>query len=297
VPLAFIRDRRRAWEAEMGKTWRRYDVAVGASHSREQNYVSHGATIHTRTDFLNRAATLALSVAGTEDDVTVLFASQTLQKKTREVLLGWTQKINPLTAGEIAFVYHRARGYLSEPYKLVFQNVEVAPGLFLGRTLAENRPAERDRYSVYARLNRAWRDGRGATEASYRATTDDYGVRSHTFALELYRSFFGGRLMLRPQARLYTQSAADFYYPTLIGTGVQPRVRPDGRAPYYSSDYRLSRLRTTTLGGKAVWQLWPERCSLDASYERYVMRGRDDRTATAVYPAADVFTVGLNVTW
>jgi hypothetical protein len=63
---------------------------------------------------------------------------------------------------------------------------------------------------------------------------------------------------------------------------------------FYSSDYRLSQLRTLTYGLTVMVRVrkW---LSLDAAYKRYEMRGLDSETARSNYPKANVYTIGLSV--
>ena len=95
-----------------------------------------------------------------------------------------------------------------------------------------------------------------------------------------------------PSLRAYRQSAADFYFVTLTGTGIVPIVPPTGRAPYYSADYRLSALDTLDYGLKAIWTV-TSRWQIDAAYDRYAMHGRDGITSGHAYPQATYATFGL----
>jgi len=96
--------------------------------------------------------------------------------------------------------------------------------------------------------------------------------------------------------RLYRQSAARFYYYNLDDTSVVPVRIPQGLAPYYTSDFRLSAEDSVSYGLKATWKL-SERLSLDASYERYVLRGRDGVTPASAYPTAGISNLGVKFTW
>ncbi len=77
----------------------------------------------------------------------------------------------------------RSTGYLSEPYKIVENAVEILPGIFLDEEFAENSPNVRDKESVYAAVNRSFAGVRGAVEGSYRFYTDSYGIVAHTLQL------------------------------------------------------------------------------------------------------------------
>ena len=65
---------------------------------------------------------------------------------------------------------------------------------------------------------------------------------------------------------------------------------------YYSSDYRLSFLETFTLGLETTVHLG-EHFDLQMGYQRYWMRGVDHETVQSTYPAASIYTIGLNFTF
>jgi hypothetical protein len=67
---------------------------------------------------------------------------------------------------------------------------------------------------------------------------------------------------------------------------------PIGTAPYYTSDFRLSAEDATSCGLKVAWKA-SNYLQLDASYERYAMRGRDGVTPASAYPTAGISTVGI----
>jgi hypothetical protein len=229
-------------------------------------------------------------VAGTNDDVKVFFQQPWMDKSTTDFIAGITQLVDPRTTVSFNLTYSHANGYLSDPYKLIQKNVEVLPGIFLLRTFAENRPDSRDRWIALIALNHAYQSLNAAVDASYRFHHDDFGITSHTLAFQWLQKL-GEKVLLVPSLRFYQQSAADFYHVTLDGTDITPATRPTGQAPFYSADYRLSKLRTQSYGLKLVWNptaAW----NLDVAYERYEMRGRDGITSASAYPEADIFSIG-----
>ena len=64
--------------------------------------------------------------------------------------------------------------------------------------------------------------------------------------------------------------------------------------PFYSADYRLSELETWTLGLSVSWRL-TRRCSVEAAYKHYLMRGLGGITAASNYPEAEIWTAGLRL--
>jgi len=301
VPLTQLEDRRKAWEADLSKPFGPVNVTIGYANSRESDYVSNGWSLNTLTDFNKKNTTLLLGLAGTSDDVKVFFQQPWEHKRTFDAIVGVTQLLDPNTSVSFNLSYGRATGYLSDPYKLIEKHVNVAdpagPPLLLLRTFGENRPRQREKWIGYASINHAFPALSAALEGSYRLYHDDFGITSHTVTLEWFQKFAGDRLVVTPTLRAYEQSAADFYLLTLDGTTITPTTPGNPGGPYYSSDYRLSKMRTFMYGLKAVYNLVPGRLMVDASYERYTMKGRDGITASSAYVDANVFTLGGKWMW
>jgi hypothetical protein len=271
-------------------------LTAGLANSRESDYISTGVSLTGTFEFNRKNTTLLAGIAGTGDDVRVFYQSDWARKRTHDLMVGVTQLLDPRTSVTANFSWGRQRGYLSDPYKLVQKDVELLPGFFLTRTFAENRPGERDKFVVLAALNRAVPVAHGALDAAYRFYRDTFGTAAHTLDLAWFQRL-GERLIVKPSARYYRQSAADFYRYRWDGTDVVPTdgpPRPQG--PFYSSDYRLSEMQTTTLGLKLVWEA-TSALHIDASYERYEMRGRDGVTARSAYPRANIWTLGAKFAW
>lgn len=296
VPLSKLTERRKAWNAALSHQFQRVNVAVGVANSRESDYVSNGWSLNTLTDFNQKNTTLLVGIAGTDDDIKVFFQSNRVKKRTNDVILGVTQLLDPRTSVTLNFTWGRQRGYLADPYKLVQKNTEIVPGVSLPLTFAENRPDERDKWIALAAVNRAFPEVHGTVDFSYRFYHDTYDTDAHTLDLGWFQSL-GEHFIVRPGVRLYDQDAAKFYYYRLDGTSVVPVAgppRPDG--PFYSSDYRLSAMRTVTYGLKLIWNA-TEQLQFDAAYERYEMRGTDHVTPQSAYCRADIFTLGARFSW
>lgn len=295
VPVTLLHDRRKAWNADAAGQFGRINVAAGIANSRESDYVSTGWSLNTLTDFNLRNTTLLAGVAGTNDDVKVFFQPQYRKKRTNDVIAGVTQLLDPATRVAVNLSWGRATGFLSDPYKLVAKNFLVAGGLFL-RTFGENRPEAKNKGALLASVNRDFASWHGALEASYRYYHDTDGIEAHT-AEVAWLARLGPRWVLEPGARFYLQSAAKYYIYNLDNSAVTPQFGPlPTRGPFYSSDYRLSRLRTTTWGLKLTYRPRPW-CALDAGWQYYAMQGRDGVTAGGAYPRAEITTLGGRVSW
>lgn len=296
VPLSRLTERRKAWNAALSRQYPRFNVALGVANSRESDYVSNGWSVNTLSDFNQKNTTLLAGIAGTDDDLKVFHQTGREKKRTHDLIVGVTQLLDPRTSITLNATWGRQRGYLSDPYKLVQKNTEIVPGVSLPLTFAENRPAEREKWIALVAYNRAYPEIGGAIDLGYRWYQDSYDTNSHTIEAAWFQNL-GPRVIVRPGLRYYEQDAADFYYYRLDGTAVTPVAGPPrANGPFYSSDYRLSAMRTLTYGVKIVWTP-VDALQFDAAYERYDMRGTDGVTPQSAYCQADIVTVGAKFTW
>jgi hypothetical protein len=296
VVLAPMTERRKAWNAEFSRQFSRINIALGGASSRESDYVSTGWSLNTVTDFNQKNTTLLAGLAGTDDRVKVVFQAPYARKRGNDVIVGVTQLLDPLTSVTVNLSWGRSSGYLADPYKLVEKSVEVVPGVFLRQTFPENRPDERDKWIALGTLNRSFPQVHGAAEATYRFYHDSFGTDAHTLDLAWFQRI-GGHVILQPGLRFYDQSAADFYHYRLDATTIVPTFgRPRPQGPFYSSDYRLSALRSVNYSLKAIWTV-ADWLQIDASVENYRMRGRDGVTPQSAYCRATIATGGLKLSW
>jgi hypothetical protein len=296
VVLAQLYERRKAWNADFSRQFPRCNLALGVANSRESDYTSTAWSVNTLTDFNQKNTTLLAGVAGTNDDVKVYYQPTWAGKRSSSFIVGINQLLDPRTSVTFNLTGERATGFLADQYKVVQKDSEVAPGLFLPFTYGENRPAERTKWIALALLNRAYPDLHGALEASYRLYHDSFGTTAHTVELTWLQRM-GDHFILQPGFRFYDQSAADFYHYNLNQTSIVPTYGPPRtQGPFYSSDYRLSALRTITYGMKAIWTPTP-RLQLDLDVAQYDMRGKDGVTPRSAYMRATIVTGGLKITW
>jgi hypothetical protein len=291
-------ERRKAWNADLSRQFKRVNVDFGFGNSRESDYVSNGWSVNALTDFNQKNTTLLTGFAGTDDKIKPVFSSRAprLRKHTNDAVLGLTQLLDPQTSVTLNIGWGRASGFLRDPYKLVEKTVQVFPGVFLPFTPNENRPDYREKWTVFAQVNHAFPAARGAIDASYRYYRDTFGQAAHTIDVAWFQHV-GEKFTLRPTLRFYDQSAADFYIYDLDRTSIVPVAgapRPQG--PFYSSDYRLSAMRTWTYGLKLIYRV-NDAFELDAAREQYDMRGRDGVTPQSAYANASIITLGAKFSW
>ena len=207
----------------------------------------------------------------------------------RTFSLALSQVFSKNTLAYLNGEYTRKRGYLSNPYKLVYvkglltaadytlvglyspldldQNkgwkyytgVSLVPmGIDLYR---EARPDKRDQWSVSGGVNQYFPDLKGALHVLYRYQWDDWSIRSHTLDLAWYQRLPFG-LMIEPHIRYYSQTAAEFYAPYFLAP------RADG---HYSSDYRLSGFGKFS-GGLTVSKQFTKGMTLSGGFEYMTQR-------------------------
>jgi hypothetical protein len=296
VVLTTMHERRKAWNADFSRQFSMVNLDLGIANSRESDYISNGWSLNAVADFNDKNTTLLAGVAGTSDKIKVFYQPAQARKRNTDLILGANQLLDAQTSVSVNLSWGRATGYLSDPYKLVQKSIEVAPGVFLPFTFGENRPDERTRWSIFGSVNRAYPSLNGAVEGSYRFYHDTFGTSAHTIEIAWFQHV-GKKIILRPSLRLYDQSAADFYHYQLDSTSIVPvSGTPNPNGPFFSSDYRLSALRSLTYGLKAVWTV-TARWQLDLNVEKYDMHGRDSVTPGSAYPRATIVTAGAKLTW
>lgn len=298
VPLANMEDRRKAWDTSLSHQFSRVNVTVGYANSRESDYVSNGWSLNTVTDFNDKNTSLLAGYGRTDDKINEEKLGWTVKrpKSGNDFMVGVIQLLDPNTSVTANVSYGQSRGYMSDPYKIVSTTMlDLDPGFYY--TVPENRPMKKNKVSVFVSANHNVERLHGALDASYRYYHDSFGINSHTVSL-LWMQKFGEHVIVQPSLRLYRQSAADFYYPDADAAGIVTSYEPllgetgTGKAPFYSSDYRLAHMQTVDVGLKVIWNIKPW-VSVDLAYNRYTSRPLDRITPHDAFSQANVFTVGL----
>ena len=252
-------------------------VNVGASASKEFDYLHTGVNLRYAHDFNQRNTTVSGGVSygldriepvgGTptpltpmgdfserlddEDDAYYGFGDE--DKDVLDVVLGVSQVISPDVLVQLNYSYSRQDGYLNNPYKVlslvdpvsgdVLPRVPGPPGGATGQYLFESRPDQRTQHALYMQ-GKVNLDG-NVLDASYRFATDDWEIDSHTLDLR-YRWPVGESSYLEPHLRFYSQSEAEFYRLSLDSSQPLPE--------FASSDYRLGDFDAITAGLKYGWK-------------------------------------------
>ena len=257
-----------SWQQPLGRL---YTFNVGASASKEYDYLHLGANAKISRDFNKRNTTVSAGLAFAADNIDpeggapmpltpmldVDDLSNRMGKEDKDVVdlvLGVTQVISRNLVVQVNYSFSDSSGYLNDPYKIVAV-VDGLTGDVIPRTLPpgeespsheyifESRPDERTKHSLYGQAK--YYMGGKVLDASYRYMTDDWDIDSHTVDIR-YRWPINDKRYLEPHLRFYTQTAADFYQ-----VGV---VDGDPLPSYVTHDYRLGEFDAITAGLKYGWE-------------------------------------------
>ena len=292
VPLAKMEDVRTAGDLKSSLRWGRNTTTPEFSYSLEDDYESVGFSLNHTIDFNEKNTTLAFGLAYTYDTIMPDFWDGDKEyKNSGDALVGVTQLLGPNTILTGNFTAGIARGYLSDPYKgFRFADYPDPDTIF-----PEKRPDERIKTIGHFSLTHFVTPLQGSAELSYRLYHDSYSILSHTVTLSWLQKI-GKHIVISPMFRFMDQSEADFYAVQLPGDPLLPSDDPAFvRIPkHYSADYRLSALQTFTFGLHGTVKI-KDRLSLDVSYQRYEMVGKDNETSASAYPTANIVSAGFRI--
>jgi hypothetical protein len=277
-----FRDNRFALDGSYGLPqgrWTRWNL--GASFSKESDYLASGLNLSFTRDLNQRNTSLTVALSGSfelsspqggvpipfatmpppsereddegdddgeregdDDDLPPGRAGESDHKLVSDLLLGVTQVLDRSTIVQLNYTIGSSNGYLDDPYKLL-SRIDTA-----GATLDyryESRPDQRLRQNLFGQLKRHLFGG--VLSGSYRYYWDDWGVHAHTVDGS-YRWNISDTLYLRPRFRFHHQSAADFYRRELLADEPLP--------VHASADYRVGELSAYTSGAKIGWRVADE---------------------------------------
>ncbi len=250
-------DERHAGDVKITRYFERSSYALGLAASKEHDYrstaVSLAATFASEDN--NRSWNIGLGRSadriGSTNDATLHE-----RRRTTELMLGVTQALSANDLVQANLTLNLGRGWFSDPYK--------EPDI---------RPRRRDQRILLLRWNHHVGELGATLRSSYRWYHDSFGINAHTLGLE-WTQPVNEDFTVTPSLRLYSQSAARFYY--------DPVYDPDVGAPYppgyftnppefISPDQRLAAFGAATLGLKLGYRFAAD-WSVDLKLERYEQR-------------------------
>jgi len=250
-----MHDFRRAYDATVTRYLPQGTWSLGASHSKESDYLSRSLYGTVTQSNESKNTTWNLGGGLTRDAIDPnnhVVENET--KKTVDLLAGVTQVMGINDIVQLNLGWSQSQGYLSDPYKVL-----------------DERPRSRTRQTVQTRWNHH-ADSLDSTERlAYRYFQDSWGIRAHTFDLEHVQPL-GDKWKATAALRYHSQNAARFYVES-DGSEIGPfgPSIPQGAA-FYSLDQRLSAYGAVTLGLKLTHQ-WDSNTAIDFKFENYEQRG------------------------
>ncbi len=185
VPTEELSDIRRAITLHVSLEVDEWTYSSSLSRSKEDDYSSTGGALNISRSLNKKNTTVGLGYAYTADQIFPFAA--TYKKKTHDAILSFSQVLNKRTTFGLNLAYSNANGFLNDPYKSIQQVVEIRPGRFSTRIYKGNRPDERERWILYGQLNHRLDEIGATVEASYRYSTDEWDINTHTVDLKLYQ--------------------------------------------------------------------------------------------------------------
>lgn len=225
--------RRSAAASLTARDARRNEYTVGASWSREPDYVSKDVSAQAmlwEDELHNRAYIFGASFMH-NTAITTPYTQNREDKTSRSINLqaGINQVLNPHSTVEASVYAQREQGYLSNHYLNVVRQ-DSGGQHYLA---ADDRPALRQGGGGAVRWIQSLRSD-VAGQLWYRYYQDDWGIRGHTLEAKGYWDITE-RWRLNPVVRWYQQSAANFY------RGYRDAVNSFAGDGFASTDARLGR--------------------------------------------------------
>ena len=279
-------------------------LSPGFAYSKESDYQSIGLSLNDAMEFNEKNTTLQYGISHNFDSVRVEqpnnYTGKTMtlwnDKSSTEVFIGISQLLSPKTTFNAAFTFGNDSGYLSDPYRLVGILPINQPPINFVQGYPENRPSHRNKEVLFTSLTHYYDSLNASLEGSYRLYHDSYGVVANTVGLT-WHQWLGSHFIAEPFFRIYEQSAASFYTYGSRGSVYLTKYGTYAASDYASSDYRLSEFYSTDMGLLATAVI-NAHLHIFAGYHRYEMHGMDGgATPSAMYPKANVYTVGLSILW
>ncbi len=301
------------WQQPVGDNLR---LNVGGNVSSEYDFQSVALNAALARDLNNKNTTLSAGinvefdaidpVGGAPVGLTSMVQADkggSDSKTVTDLLFGVTQVLSRNALLQVNYSLSMASGYQSDPYKLLTvvdagNNLitDPDPGNTAGQYLYlyEARPDSRLRHSLFTDFKYAV--GENVLGLSYRFTTDDWGINTHTLDAR-YRFALGHEMYLEPHVRWYTQNEADFYRAYLregsdvaiSGSMVTPQLAEA------SADPRLAAFDATTVGLKFGIGLGRD-SEFNVRIEQYQQTGKGDSAPASGHLAGQDLFPDLSAT-
>ena len=201
--------------------------------------------------------------------------------------IGLSQVLDKSSYLSSGLSFTHSNGFLSNPYKastFIFKDPDQTHTFYPEdvyraelTSILERRPGQRNQFSWNAGYVRYFEAINGAAHFNYGFSDDDWGVLSHTFAVQWDQSL-PNAWTVTPSIRYYSQDAADFYQPVFYVDQSKPQTSKGNielnRLPYshFSSDQRLSGFGALS-GGINLTKNFTKGVTFKAGFEYYTHKG------------------------
>ena len=207
-----FKEQRKAGDIAVTRYFHRSTVTVAGGRSTEHDYDSNFASLRTTLSSEDNNTTWQFGVGVSNDTINpVNNLVKDERKHATDLMAGVTRVLTPRDIVQAVLTHVRGRGYYTMPYKYV-----------------DNRPREKDQDTLLLRWNRHLEQHDASLRLSYRYFHDSYGMTAHTLGAELVKELPGGWTVV-PSLRLYTQSAANFYFDPVYDSRFGPPFPPTSR--------------------------------------------------------------------
>lgn len=247
-------DSRNAADIRVTRYFSDGSLSVGAAFSNEHDYLSRALSVTGTVTSGNKNTTWTFGVGAANDAINPTNQAVINEKKnTWDLMAGVTQVLTPQDIAQINLGLSVGRGYYSDPYKIF-----------------DNRPRGRTTRTVLLGWNHHFKNTDGTGRLSYRYYSDTFAIKAHTFSLEYVQPFADGWTVV-PSLRMYSQSAASFYYGTNYSSTLGepfPEGYLFGANQFWSPDQRLAAFGARTFGIKLA-KKFARDWTIDIKFENY----------------------------
>ncbi|WDT74973.1 MAG: DUF3570 domain-containing protein [Candidatus Manganitrophus sp.] len=216
-------------------------LTFGGYYSTENDYVGK-AFFFNYVRQLNRQNT-AIGVGASQSfdrwDPMIDRALPTDERKERRIDLSVSQLITPTLTFQLIYTALFSEGFLASPYHFLEQE-----SFAVFERLPDARSGNAFALKMVKLLNELT-----SMNLAYRYYTDDWGIRSHTTNVELYRDLTE-RFTLGTRYRYYIQNNAEF---------VKPPGATTPQDPFIAVDYRYTAFNANTVGLGFIYRPGPVR--------------------------------------
>lgn len=216
---------------------------LNLTYSDEDDYESKAFGLDGAFNSEDGMTTYSAAVSYSDDDIDPTQGAtptNTLSdsKDIYSTFLGVSRIISKQAIVRFGVSYTYRDGYLTDPYKA-----------------NDNRPDEREEWTVSSGYRRFFESANGALHMDYRFFDDDWDVQSHTLDVAWVQNI-NPVVQLTPFIRYYTQRESEFFANVV-----------DESQRYFADDYRLSSFGAFSWGLRAARQFGNWEVNADA--ERY----------------------------